>query len=156
MAQLGDYDRARKLLRRAARGFGTRERLAQARCQVAEAEVALAARDLNGPVRALDAVGRMLATTDFPIVVEGHTDNIPISTPQFPTNWELSAARAASVVRLFVDTEVDPRRLTASGYADQRPVADNATPTGRQANRRVAIRIESRTPDHRVEVPLPQ
>lgn len=109
-----------------------------------------------GAVRALDAVGRMLATTDFPIVVEGHTDNIPISTPQFPTNWELSAARAASVVRLFVDADVDPRRLTASGYADQRPVADNATPAGRQANRRVAIRIESRTPDHRVEVPLTQ
>ena len=60
MAQLGDYDRARKLLRRAARGFGTRERLAQARCQVAEAEVALAARDLSGPVRALDAAARAL------------------------------------------------------------------------------------------------
>ena len=60
MAQLGDYDRARKLLRRAARGFGTRERLAQARCQVAEAEVALAARDLSGPVRALDATAQAL------------------------------------------------------------------------------------------------
>src|SRR5258705_3064540 len=60
MAQLGDYDRARKLLRRAARGFGTRERLAQARCQVAEAEVALAARDLSGPGRALDAAPRVL------------------------------------------------------------------------------------------------
>ena len=60
MAQLGEYDRARKLLRRAASGFGTRERLAQARCQVAEAEVALAARDLRGPVRALDAAARAL------------------------------------------------------------------------------------------------
>ena len=60
MAQLGDYDRARKLLRRAARGFGPRERLAQARCQVAEAEVALAARDLSGPVRALDAAAQAL------------------------------------------------------------------------------------------------
>src|SRR6185436_4731260 len=60
MAQLGDYDRARKLLRRAARGFGRRERLAQARCQVAEAEVALAARDLSGPVRALDAAAQAL------------------------------------------------------------------------------------------------
>ncbi len=60
MAQLGDYDRARKLLRRAARGFGTRERLAQARCQIAEAEVALAARDLSGPVRALDAAAQAL------------------------------------------------------------------------------------------------
>ena len=60
MAQLGDYDRARKLLRRAARAFGTRERLAQARCQVAEAEVALVARDLSGPVGALDAAAQAL------------------------------------------------------------------------------------------------
>ena len=60
MAQLGDYDRARQLLRRAARRFGARERLAQARCQVAEAEVALAARDLGGPVRALDAAAQAL------------------------------------------------------------------------------------------------
>jgi DNA-binding transcriptional ArsR family regulator len=60
MAQLGDYERARKLLCRAARGFGTRERLAQARCQVAEAEVALAARDLSGPVRALEAAAQAL------------------------------------------------------------------------------------------------
>ncbi len=60
MAQLGDYERARRLLRRAARGFGPRERLAQARCQVAEAEVALAARDLSRPLRALDAAAQTL------------------------------------------------------------------------------------------------
>src|SRR5262245_22900601 len=60
MAQLGDYERARKLLRRAARGFGTRERLAQARCQVAEAEVALAARDLTRPTHKLDGVAKAL------------------------------------------------------------------------------------------------
>jgi hypothetical protein len=60
MAQLGDYERARKLLRRAARGFGTRERLARARCQVAEAEVALVAHDLSAPVRALAAAARTL------------------------------------------------------------------------------------------------
>jgi chemotaxis protein MotB len=107
-----------------------------------------------GAVRALGTVGRVLAATDFPIAVEGHTDNIRISTPQFPSNWELSAARAASVVRLFIDTAVDPRRLTATGYADQRPVADNATAEGRQSNRRVAITIESRTAENRVEVPL--
>lgn len=105
-------------------------------------------------VRVLGAVGRVLAETDFPIIVEGHTDNIPISTVQFPSNWELSAARAASVVRLFIDTAVDPRRLTASGFGAERPVADNATSEGRQRNRRVAIKIESRTPDARVELPL--
>ena len=60
MAQLGDYERARKLLRRAARCFGARERLAQARCQVAEAEVALAARDLSQPPRALDTATQVL------------------------------------------------------------------------------------------------
>src|SRR5690242_10585639 len=60
MAQLGDYERARQLLRRAARGFGARERLAQARCRVAEAEVALAARDLAQPMRMLDAAARAL------------------------------------------------------------------------------------------------
>jgi chemotaxis protein MotB len=105
-------------------------------------------------IRALTAVGQILATTDFPITVEGHTDNAPINTPLFPSNWELSGARAASVVRLFVDTGVDPRRLTASGYADQRPIADNATVDGRQRNRRVAINMESKTPDNAVEVPL--
>jgi DNA-binding transcriptional ArsR family regulator len=62
MAQLGDYDRARRLLRRAARGFGARERLAQARCRVAEADVALAARDLSGPPRTLEAAARVLET----------------------------------------------------------------------------------------------
>lgn len=107
-------------------------------------------------VRALTAVGRILATTDFPITVEGHTDNAPINTPLYPSNWELSGARAASVVRLFIDNGVDPRRLTATGYAEQRPVADNATPEGRQRNRRVAINMESRTPDHPVEVDLPE
>jgi chemotaxis protein MotB len=107
-------------------------------------------------MRALTAVGQILATTDFPITVEGHTDNAPINTPLFPSNWELSGARAASVVRLFIDTGVDPRRLTATGYAEQRPMADNAAPEGRQRNRRVAINMESKTPDNAVEVALPE
>ena len=106
--------------------------------------------------RALSAVGQILATTDFPITVEGHTDNARISTPLYPSNWELSGARAASVVRLFIEVGVDPRRLTATGYAEQRPVADNASAEGRQRNRRVAITMESRTPDNPVEVALPE
>jgi chemotaxis protein MotB len=107
-------------------------------------------------MRALAAVGQILATTDFPITVEGHTDNAPINTPLFPSNWELSGARASSVVRLFIETGVDPRRMTATGYAEQRPVADNATADGRQRNRRVAITMESRTPDQVFEVDLPE
>lgn len=105
-------------------------------------------------VRALAAVAQILVPTDFPVVVEGHTDNTPINTPQFPSNWELSGMRASSVVRLFIETGVDGRRLTATGYADQRPLADNSTAEGRQRNRRVAITIESRTPDNPVEVPI--
>lgn len=98
-------------------------------------------------VRALFAVAQILAPTEFPIRVEGHTDNTPINTPQFPSNWELSGVRASSVVRLFIDAGVSPDRLTAAGYADQRPVADNATAEGRQRNRRVAILIEGARPE---------
>lgn len=99
-------------------------------------------------------VGRILAGSDFPITVEGHTDNTPINTTFFPSNWELSVVRASSVVRLFIENGVDARLLTATGFADQRPVADNSLPAGRQRNRRVAITIESQIPDEGVAVPL--
>ncbi|MDQ7988075.1 MAG: flagellar motor protein MotD [Candidatus Dactylopiibacterium sp.] len=97
--------------------------------------------------RALQAVAEVLAKGDFPVKVEGHTDNLPIATPLFPSNWELSAVRASSVVRLFVSSGVSPARLTAAGYGDQRPVADNASPEGRARNRRVTIQIESMMPE---------
>ncbi|MDR2031572.1 MAG: flagellar motor protein MotD [Azoarcus sp.] len=93
---------------------------------------------------ALRAVAGVLAETDFPITVEGHTDTLPINNYRFPSNWELSAVRASSVVRLFIENGVAPTRLTAAGYADQRPVADNGSEEGRARNRRVAIMIESR------------
>ena len=96
---------------------------------------------------ALSAVSNILAPTDFPISVEGYTDNISISNAQFPSNWELSGARASSVVRLMIDHGVAASRLTATGFADQRPVADNNSPESRARNRRVAITIESKTPD---------
>lgn len=94
-------------------------------------------------VSALSAVAQVLAGSEFPIVIEGHTDNVPISTYRFPSNWELSAVRASSVVRLFVNAGVEPARLTAAGYGDQRPVADNDTPESRSRNRRVTLLIES-------------
>jgi chemotaxis protein MotB len=92
-------------------------------------------------IKTLTALGLVLVNTDNPIQVEGHTDSVPIRTLQFPSNWELSAARAGSVVRLLADTGVKPSRLTAVGYADNRPVADNETPEGRARNRRIAIFI---------------
>jgi chemotaxis protein MotB len=95
---------------------------------------------------ALRAVADVIAGAEFPIMVEGHTDTSPINNQRFPSNWELSSARASSVVRLFVESGVSPGRLTAAGYADQRPVADNNTEAGRARNRRVAIMLESRVP----------
>lgn len=106
-----------------------------------------------GPAAAapLRAVAQVLAGANFPVRIEGHTDDVPISTFRFPSNWELSSARASSVVRLFVEAGVAAGRLTASGYADQRPIADNDTESGRARNRRVTILIESMF----VEPPLP-
>jgi chemotaxis protein MotB len=97
-------------------------------------------------VRAMRAVANVIAPTDYPIIIEGHTDNVPISTPQFPSNWELSAVRATTVLRLFAESGVAPARLTAIGYGDQRPVAGNESPVGRAKNRRVAIQIEAALP----------
>jgi len=73
--------------------------------------------------------------------VTGHTDNRRINTIAFPSNWELSTARAASVVHLFMDRGIAPRRLSVMGFGEYRPVTVNATATGRNANRRVEIMI---------------
>jgi len=75
------------------------------------------------------------------IRVEGHTDNRPINKPAFPSNWELSSARAASVVHLFTRAGMDPARLAVVGLGENRPVQSNATPEGRNANRRVVLVI---------------
>ncbi len=75
------------------------------------------------------------------IQVEGFTDNLPINTVVFPSNWELSAARAASVVHVFMNNGVEPERMAAIGYGEYRPVADNATVEGRRRNRRVVLVI---------------
>jgi chemotaxis protein MotB len=74
-----------------------------------------------------------------PISVEGNTDNVPIHSSQFPSNWELSTARAGSVVEFLIEHGVAASRLTATGNADQRPVASDATAAGRARNRRVEI-----------------
>jgi len=78
-----------------------------------------------------------------PIRVEGHTDNRPINTRAFPSNWELSSARAASVVHLFTESGLQPARLAVIGLGEYRPAQDNTTAEGRNANRRVVLVILS-------------
>jgi chemotaxis protein MotB len=88
----------------------------------------------------LTTIARLLVVeVRHPIVVEGHTDNHPISSPQFPTNWELSTSRATQVVRFFIGQHVAARRLQAAGLAAQRPIASNLNDAGRSRNRRVEI-----------------
>lgn len=77
------------------------------------------------------------------VVVVGHTDSVPISSARFPSNWELSSARAGSVVRYLQANGVDGRRLRAVGYADTQPLADNASAEGRARNRRVELVLEA-------------
>lgn len=99
---------------------------------------------------ALDSQGQPLLTEIaallnvdhvHPIAVEGNTDNVPINGP-FPSNWELSTARASSVVRFLIAKGVDPQRLSATGYAEQHPIATNSTAAGRALNRRVEIVLQ--------------
>lgn len=77
----------------------------------------------------------------YPIALEGYTDNVPINTPQYPSNWELSSARAASVARCLTTFGVDQSRITVTGFGEQYPVADNGTEEGRAMNRRVSLII---------------
>ena len=79
---------------------------------------------------------------DYKIHIQGHTDDDPISTEKFPTNWELSAARATAVLRYFFDKGVEPEKMTATGYADTFPLASNDTDQGRTLNRRVEFVLE--------------
>jgi chemotaxis protein MotB len=71
--------------------------------------------------------------------IEGHTDNMPIHTYAFASNWELSAARAATVVHLFMEQGVEPRRMSVEGFGEYRPAEDNSTNDGRNRNRRVVV-----------------
>lgn len=103
---------------------------------------------------ALKAVASVLKDDNHTIRVEGHTDSVPIKTALFPSNWELSAVRASSVVRLFIENGVDEHRLTAVGRGSTQPVASNDTAEGRLRNRRVAVMILSSLPEAVTEVPV--
>jgi chemotaxis protein MotB len=105
-----------------------------------------------GAVELLSGVGHAInIDKTHPIMVEGHTDSVPIAGSQFPTNWELSTARASVVVRFLIRVGIDRYRLGAAGYAYLYPVASNATEDGRSKNRRVEIVLlrqnQSITPD---------
>ena len=102
----------------------------------------------------LQAVAEVVKGHEHEMHVEGHTDNLPISTNQYPSNWELSTARASSVIRLFIKNGVDARRLTALGYGENRPVALNNSLEERARNRRVTIMIMSLEPEQVTELSI--
>lgn len=89
----------------------------------------------------LEKVSIVLASAPNQIKVEGHTDNLPISTSQFPSNWELSAIRATNVVQILQHDGINPSQLSATGYGEYRPIASNDTEAGRSKNRRIDLII---------------
>ncbi len=92
-------------------------------------------------LRVLAGIANSVQGKTESVYVEGHTDNVPISTPEFPSNWELSTARALSVVRLLEEAGVPPEQLAAVGHSQYIPLAPNDTPEGRAKNRRVELWI---------------
>ena len=103
----------------------------------------------------LNKIAIALATTPYDIRIEGHTDNVPIHTQQFDSNWELSTTRATRLTRIFVANNFAPYRMQASGYAEFHPIASNDTAEGRSQNRRIDIIVLPRTSPH-PELKIPQ
>jgi chemotaxis protein MotB len=105
----------------------------------------------------LRALSKTLRRVPSHLQVEGHTDNVPIATNAFPSNWELSAARAASVVHFLARQGVEPYRMAAVGLGEHRPIADNDDAQGRAANRRVTVVVltgqRTAVPEAEHEVP---
>ncbi|MDZ4825423.1 MAG: flagellar motor protein MotB [Actinomycetota bacterium] len=106
---------------------------------------------LGGAKPLLTIVSEALKSVDNKVFVEGHTDDVPIDTPQFPSNWELSGARASAVLRFLESNGIDRNRLSIDGYADTHPIADNETTEGRAKNRRVEIVIQSKLVEETLE-----
>ncbi|GMQ86999.1 MAG: hypothetical protein BMS9Abin08_0197 [Gammaproteobacteria bacterium] len=92
----------------------------------------------------LKDLAEVLGGQPYTLSVEGHTDNIPIETTRYPSNWELSSARAAVVTRKLIEQGIAPDRVRAIGYGETRPLADNRTPEGRSRNRRVSFILQLR------------
>jgi chemotaxis protein MotB len=94
----------------------------------------------RGGLALLDKMGALIQKIPYPVRVEGHTDNVPIHTARYPSNWELSVARAVSVVKYFAESgKINPQRLSAVGYGATRPLVPNDSPANRSRNRRVEI-----------------
>jgi len=95
---------------------------------------------------ALKEIAQLILTMENPIIVEGHTDDVPISSAKYRSNFELSAARAFSVINYFINTEkISPERFSTFGYGEYRPVVSNDTEAGRAKNRRIEINIIRKT-----------
>jgi chemotaxis protein MotB len=102
----------------------------------------------------LISIARILQSTTNDIQVEGFTDSVPISTSQFPSNWELSSARASSVVRLFSDNGISSSRMVVIGRGENLPIDENTSAEGRQRNRRVSLTVLTSLPDSVTEIPV--
>ncbi len=101
-----------------------------------------------------DRIGAVLATVESSLRIEGHTDNVPIHTALFQSNWELSTARATEITRLLLTREkIGPARLSAAGYAEYHPIAENGNEEGRRLNRRVDLVIVA---PHEVAITAPR
>lgn len=102
-----------------------------------------------------DEIAGILQNYSNPVQVEGFTDNIPINSLKYPTNWELSTARASAIVKYLASKGVAPERLSAVGYGEYQPVAANSTEQGRAQNRRVTIMVAKRKMDRPKISPAP-
>jgi chemotaxis protein MotB len=102
----------------------------------------------------LNRIAAALGAMPYDVRVEGHTDNVPIHTDEYASNWELSSARATHIARLFLSLHtIAPERLSAAGYAEFHPLASNGTPEGRATNRRVDLVILPRTAINFANIP---
>lgn len=97
----------------------------------------------------INTIAEVMTQYNNPLRLEGHTDNVPINTSQFPSNWELSTARATYGLKYLLNNfDVDANKISATGYAEFRPIADNTTPEGRARNRRVDLVMLSGEAEH--------
>ncbi|HDD35654.1 MAG TPA: hypothetical protein ENF30_02510 [Candidatus Desulfofervidus auxilii] len=92
----------------------------------------------------LERVAMLISSCDNPVRIEGYTDNTPIHTPRFPSNWELSGARAIAVLKFFLDEGIPAKRMVAVGYGETNPLFPNDTPEHKAKNRRVWIILEGK------------